>query len=78
MSLSEEELTRKVESLLAEFCQTLDKKEATMCVRELGSPELLAKVMEMGLVSAQGHTLHFATTFLLWDHGPGRRFSCDS
>ncbi|GFR43879.1 hypothetical protein Agub_g5008 [Astrephomene gubernaculifera] len=46
--LSEEEVTRKAESLYQEFTSTLDKAEATTCVRELGS-EHLAKVVEIGL-----------------------------
>ncbi|KAG2438700.1 hypothetical protein HXX76_005246 [Chlamydomonas incerta] len=47
-ALSEEEVVRKSQSLYQEFTSTLDKAEATTCVRELGSQHL-AKVVEIGL-----------------------------
>ncbi|GLI58622.1 hypothetical protein VaNZ11_000357 [Volvox africanus] len=46
--LSDEEVTRKAQNLYQEFTSTLDKAEATTCVRELG-PNHLAKVVEIGL-----------------------------
>ncbi|KXZ53095.1 hypothetical protein GPECTOR_8g86 [Gonium pectorale] len=46
--LSEEDVVRKAESLYQEFTSTLDKAEATTCVRELGGQHL-AKVVEIGL-----------------------------
>ncbi|PNH12771.1 Eukaryotic initiation factor iso-4F subunit p82-34 [Tetrabaena socialis] len=45
--LSDDEVARKAQSLFEEFVNTLDKAEATTCVRELGSH--LAKVVELGL-----------------------------
>ncbi|KAG2498818.1 hypothetical protein HYH03_003011 [Edaphochlamys debaryana] len=47
-ALSDEELLRKAQNLYQEFCSTLDKGEATTCVRELGAQHL-AKVVEIGL-----------------------------
>ncbi|GIL98523.1 hypothetical protein Vretimale_3893, partial [Volvox reticuliferus] len=46
--LSDEEVIRKAQNLYQEFTSTLDKAEATTCVRELG-PNHLAKVVEIGL-----------------------------
>ncbi|KAG2453432.1 hypothetical protein HYH02_001655 [Chlamydomonas schloesseri] len=46
--LNEEDVIRKSQSLYQEFTSTLDKAEATTCVRELGSSHL-AKVVEIGL-----------------------------
>eukprot|EP00798_Chlamydomonas_sp_ICE-L_P015224 gene15224-21304_t len=46
---SEEDLKRKTESLFSEFCSTLDKAEASTCVKELESPEFMSKLVEIGL-----------------------------
>lgn len=48
-SLSEEEVRRKCESLLQEYCSTLDKAEAVQCVKELQAPDAMAKVVEVCL-----------------------------
>ncbi|KAG1679450.1 hypothetical protein FOA52_007742 [Chlamydomonas sp. UWO 241] len=46
-STSEDELKRKTESLLAEFLQTLDAKEALVCFGELAAPaDFLPKLVE--------------------------------
>ncbi|EFJ50942.1 eukaryotic translation initiation factor 4 [Volvox carteri f. nagariensis] len=45
-ALSDEEVARKAQNLYEEFTSTLDKAEATTCVRELG-PQHLAKYMQV-------------------------------
>eukprot|EP00798_Chlamydomonas_sp_ICE-L_P009725 gene9725-7598_t len=44
-----EELQRKTESLLSEFCSTLDKAEACTCVGELAAPGFMSRLVEIGL-----------------------------
>ncbi|GAX74020.1 hypothetical protein CEUSTIGMA_g1470.t1 [Chlamydomonas eustigma] len=49
VTLTEEELKRKTESLLQEYLSTLDKAEALACVRELSAPSFMSQLVETGL-----------------------------
>ena len=49
--MTEEELKRKADALLSEFLNTLDKKEAIACVRDLGNPSFMPQLIEIGLTT---------------------------